>query len=88
MIIATAYASWDKIVPIRASDLYHGMELDNTLQIQKILMADCGEETFEKAKVCMEEQKHSGMSWALVCAMIRKFCVHGEKFVTWLNKKT
>ena len=43
--------------------------------------------TFEKAKVCMEDQGHSGMSWSLVCAMIKEFCEHGEKFVMWLNKK-
>ena len=81
------WEEWDKIVPIRASDLYHGMELDNTLQIQEILMTDYNEETFEKAKTCMENQGHSGMSWSLVCAMIKEFCIHGEEFVMWLNNK-
>ncbi len=83
------WEEWDKIVPVRASDLYHGMELDNTLQIQKILemIIVNSEESFEKAKKCMEEQGHSGMSWSLVCAMIKEFCVHGEEFVMWLNKK-
>ena len=81
------WEEWDKIVPIRASDLYHGMELDNTLQIQEILMADYSKESFEKAKICMEGQGHSGMSWSLVCAMIKEFCIHGEEFVMWLNKK-
>ena len=81
------WEEWDKIVPIRASDLYHGMELDNTLQIQEILKADYSEESFEKAKTCMEDQGHSGMSWSLVCAMIKKFCIRGEEFVMWLNKK-
>lgn len=81
------WEEWDKIVPIRASDLYHGMELDNTLQIQEILKADYSEESFEKAKKCMEEQGHSGMSWSLVCAMIKEFCIYGEEFVMWLNKK-
>ena len=41
----------------------------------------------EKAKVYMEDQGHSGMSWSLVCAMIKEFCIHGEEFVMWLNKK-
>ena len=81
------WEEWDKIVPIRASDLYHGMELDNTLQIQEILKANYSEEFFEKAKKCMEDQGHSGMSWSLVCAMIKEFCVHGEEFVMWLNKE-
>lgn len=81
------WEEWDKIVPIRAEDLYHGMELDNTLQIQEILIVDYSKESFEKAKVCMEEQGHSGMSWSLVCTMIKEFCTHGEEFVMWLNKK-
>ena len=81
------WEEWDKIVPIRASDLYHGMELDNTLQIQEILKSDYSEESFEKAKKCMEEQGHSGMSWSLVCAMIKEFCTNGKEFVMWLNKK-
>lgn len=81
------WEEWDKIVPIRAEDLYHGMELDNTLQIQEILSSEYSEESFEKAKKCMEEQGHSGMSWSLVCAMIKEFCIHGEEFVMWLNKK-
>ena len=81
------WEEWDKIVPIRAEDLYHGMELDNTLQIQEILSNEYSEESFEKAKVCMEDHGHSGMSWSLVCAMIKEFCIHGEEFVMWLNKK-
>lgn len=81
------WEEWDKIVPIRASDLYHGMELDNTLQIQEILKNDYSEKSFEEAKVCMEDQGHSGMSWSLVCAMIKEFCIHGEEFVMWLNNK-
>lgn len=81
------WEEWDKIVPIRAEDLYHGMELDNTLQIQEILSSEYSEESFEKAKKCMEEQGHSGMSWSLVRAMIREFCTNGKEFVMWLNKK-
>lgn len=87
LISEDKWEEWDKVVPVRASDLYHGMELDNTLQIQEILMSDYSEETFEKAKKCMEEQGHSGMSWSLVCAMIREFCEHGKEFVMWLDKK-
>jgi hypothetical protein len=76
---------WDEIVPIRANDLYHGMELDNTLEIQKILSSNGKEESFEVAKKCMDDQGHSGMSWSLVCAMIKEFCTNGEEFVKWLN---
>ena len=81
------WEEWDKIVPIRAEDLYHGMELDNTLQIQEILSSKYSEESFEKAKKCMEEQGHSGMSWSLVCAMVKEFCTNGKEFLDYLENK-
>lgn len=75
---------WDEIVPIRVGNLYDGMELDNVLQIQEILLED-NEDAFDKAKKCMDNQGHSGMSWPLVCALIKEFCLHGEEFVTYLK---
>lgn len=80
------WETWDKIVPIRASGLYHGMELDNTLEIQEILTSG-DKNSFEKAKQCMENQGHSGMSWSLVCSIIKEFCTFGESFVDYLNRK-
>ena len=68
------WPEWNKIVPIRANDLYHGMELDNVLQVQEILMSGFDTENFVKARECMEKQGHSGLSWSLVCALIKKFC--------------
>lgn len=79
------WEEWDKVVPIRASDSYHGMELDCTLQIQEILMTEAGEETFRRAKKCMEEQGRAGMSWSLVCDMVKGFCTYGEEFVKWFE---
>ncbi len=73
---------WDRIVPIRASDLYRGMELDNCLDIVKILNNGG---SFEDAKVLIDSQGHSGMSFSLVCAMIKEFCDRGEDFVKFVR---
>ena len=37
VILENQYDYWDKIVPIRLGDLYHGMELDCTLDLCKIM---------------------------------------------------
>jgi hypothetical protein len=73
---------WDKCVPIRLGDLYHGMELGYTLEIAEILNKGG---SFEDAKKAMENQNHSGMSWGLVKSMVRSFCDKGEEFTGWLE---
>lgn len=73
---------WDKIVPIRLGDLYHGMELGCCLDIVKILN-DNG--TFDEAKEKIESQGHSGMSFGLVCGMVREFCSKGNEFVEYIR---
>lgn len=69
---------WAKCVPIRLGDLYRGMELGCTLDIVKELNNGCD---FEVAKTIITEQGHSGMSFGLVCSMIKAFCYRGEEFV-------
>ncbi len=71
---------WKEIVPIRLRDLYHGMELGCCLDIVKILNNDG---TLEEAKLEIEKQDHSGMSYSLVRAMVREFCDRGEEFVEY-----
>ena len=68
---------WNKIVPIRLSDLYQGMELGNCLDIVKELNSGCELET---AKKIIEDQGHSGMSFGLVCSMVKAFCDRGAEF--------
>ena len=75
---------WCRIVPIRADDLYHGMELDASLDIIKSLN-DGG--TFEDTKKIIDSQGHSGMSHGLVCAMVQVFSKRGAEFVTVLRNK-
>lgn len=72
---------WGKIVPIRLGDLYHGMELEATLEIIKIL----NNNDFEKAKETFENQGHSGMSYGLVKNMIYNFSDKGNDFINYLE---
>lgn len=63
---------WDKVVPARINDLYHGMELGHTLSIIKILN-NGNADALKKAREELNNQGHSGTSYALVRAMIRYF---------------
>ncbi|NFH91952.1 hypothetical protein FDA33_17490 [Clostridium botulinum] len=73
---------WDKIVPIRLNDLYQGMELGCCLDIVKILNNNG---TFDEAKEKIESQDHSGMSFGLVCSMVKEFCDRGNEFVNYVR---
>lgn len=73
---------WAKCVPIRLDDLYEGMELGNCLEIVEQL--NKGEE-FEKVKPIIENQGHSGMSFGLVCSMVKSFCDRGSEFVSFVR---
>lgn len=79
---------WDECVPIRLGDLYQGMELDCTIKIIKIL--NKSEELnpiYEEAKTEIESQGHSGMSFGLVCSMVKSFHKNGDQFVTRLRSE-
>ena len=73
---------WDKIVPIRLNDLYHGMELGCCLDIVKILN-DGG--TLDEAKAKIDSQGHSGMSYSLVRAMVKEFAERGNEFADYVK---
>lgn len=83
VIIEEQYDYWDEIVPIRLHDLYHGMELDATLEICRIMRDESVslEERIKTAKKTFDNQGHSGMSAGLVLSMIRAFSPHGEELV-------
>ena len=68
---------WERIVPIRLSDMYHGVELGATLDIIVALNNDC---SIEVAKIIIDNQDHSGMSYNLVRSMVKSFCDRGEEF--------
>jgi len=73
---------WDEIVPIRLDDLYHGMELGCCLDIVKILNNNG---TLEEAKNIINSQDHSGMSYGLVCSMVREFSDRGNEFMDYVR---
>ncbi|MCL1696347.1 hypothetical protein [Lysinibacillus sp. BPa_S21] len=73
---------WSKIVPVRLKDLYRGMELGSCLDIVKVLNNDG---SFDDAKKLLEDQGHSGMSFGLVCAMVREFSDKGNEFVEYVG---
>lgn len=70
---------WDEIVPIRLDDLYRGMELDCTLELEEILKTK-SPEAFKKAREALGKQGHSGMSWGLMRSMVVAFCTNGKEF--------
>jgi len=73
---------WDQIVPVRLGDLYHGMELGCCLNIVEILNNGG---TLDEAKAEIQNQSHSGMSYGLVCSMVKEFCERGKEFVSYAN---
>lgn len=78
---------WDKIVPIRLNDLYHGMELDCWLELITVLNDNTKDES-EKLKICramFSEQGHSGMSAGLVFAGLKRFHPLGEDLVSYIK---
>lgn len=80
VILEDQYDYWDKIVPIRLGDLYHGIELDNTLELCKIMRDESlsYDKRLRKAYNTFMGQGHSGMSASLVASMLRTFCPNGE----------
>ena len=71
---------WDNCVPIRLGDLYHGMELEETLKACATMrdMSIPYNERLKKAYNDFMAAGHSGMSASLVAGMIKKFCPDGE----------
>jgi len=76
------HEEWIECVPIRLRDLYHGMELEACLEIVKQLNTGCSLDVAEKT---LRDQHHSGMSHAIVCSMIKSFCVRGAEFVNYVQ---
>ncbi len=76
------HSEWARCVPIRLDDLYQGMELKACLDIIIELNSGC---TLDKAKEIIESQGHSGMSFGLVCLMVKSFCKRGAEFVSFVR---
>lgn len=72
---------WDSIVPVRLNDLYQGMELGQCLELVSLLKED----KFDEAKELINNQGHSGMSFSLVCSMVKEFSSKGEEFIDFIK---
>ena len=81
LVLDSELEYWDKIVPIRLGDLYHGMELQNVLDCCKIMRDESlvYAARLEKAYDVFMAEGHSGMSASLTMAMLRRFCPHGNE---------
>lgn len=77
------HAVWAEMVPIRLDDLYKGAELGAVLEIVKALNDQFSNEW---VKEIIDAQGHSGMSFGLVCAMVRSLCDRGEEFVSFIQE--
>lgn len=79
---------WDKIVPIRLWDLYHGMELDCWLELISVLNDESKtkEERFAECKRLHIAQGHSGMSWNLVLSGLCQLHKLGKDCAEYINK--
>lgn len=73
---------WAKCVPVRLGDLYRGFELGACLDIVIELNNGC---SLDEAKAIIEKQGHSGMSFGLVCSMVKQFCDRGSEFVSYVR---
>ena len=71
---------WDKVVPIRLGDIYHGMELGETLETCKIMGDESVDydERLHKAYDRFVDAGHSGRSAVITANMYKRFCPHGE----------
>ena len=76
------HEDWIKCVPIRLGDLYRGMELKCCIDIVTELNKGC---ELDDAKAIIESQGHSGMSFSLVCSMVKSFCNRGVEFVNYVR---
>lgn len=69
--------TWKDCVDIRAHDLYHGIELENALDVMECLENG---RTIEEANKILEDANHSGMSYGVTLSIIVSFSKRGPEF--------
>ena len=77
LIFPERYVEWEECVVARASDLYHGLELDNSLEIMTALENGA---SMEEAKQILSKQGHSVMSASMVRNILFVFSSRGPEF--------
>lgn len=61
-------SEWEECVTIRENDLYKGTDVDDALEIMKIL-----DEFYEKINNKLDEQGYSGISMAMLKSIVKYF---------------
>lgn len=77
VIYPEKWDKWHKCVEARASDLYHGADLVNALDIMEALRYG---EPMEKVTAIFEKANHSGASAAMVLRVVTNFSDRGPEF--------
>ena len=77
MIYPAKWEDWGKCVKGRASDLYHGSDLVNAMDVMEALHK--GKSTAEATKIA-EEANHSGFSWSMMMKIVTVFSKRGPEF--------
>lgn len=77
VIYPEKWDKWHKCVEARASDLYHGADLVNALDIMEALRYG---EPMEKATEIFDKANHSGASAAMVLRIVTNFSDRGPEF--------
>ncbi len=77
LIFPEKHQRWEKVVNARAKDLYHGSDLDDTLEILEAIENGA---SMEEAKKMLENQYHSGMSELMVRRLVLDFSSKGPEF--------
>ena len=75
---------WSQIIPVRVDDLYHGLEVENALEI---LESYKEEKDLSKVKKIFDDAGHSGWSAGLVASIIRKFSDDYQEILPVLGYK-
>lgn len=74
---------WDEAVAFSLNNLYQGNDLKQCLDIVELLN---NSEPLEKAKELVYNQCHSGISFRLVCSMVKEFSPRGHELVSFIGK--
>lgn len=74
---------WARCVNIRAEGAYRGLDVDNALDIIKLL-DESGD--FKKASAVIRSQNHSGGSYTMLMSMVLTFSKRGPAFYRYMEK--
>lgn len=88
VIIDTSLPLWNEILEVRLTDIYRGMELDQTLDCSRVMRDKTLdlEARLRKAYKIFKDAGHSGMSASLTMAMLRQFCPDGNELANACNE--